>query len=199
MQRHEAKRESEVLVLHSGGIDSTACLRFYTEQSFVVSAMFIDYGQASRKNELAAARAITKRLRIPLSTIRVQGARKKSSGLIVGRNAFLVMVALLELVPPIRIIALGIHAGTRYPDCSMPFVSRIQKILDIYTGGQIQLGAPFLNWRKSDIWNFCTTHRVPLQMTYSCERGMRKIWRATGRNCASRCARSTESTARNGK
>ena len=35
------------LVLLSGGIDSTSCIVYYKEREFGLSALFVDYGQAS--------------------------------------------------------------------------------------------------------------------------------------------------------
>jgi len=46
------KKESPALILLSGGIDSTACVHYYLDQKFDVKAVFIDYGQKARKNEL---------------------------------------------------------------------------------------------------------------------------------------------------
>ncbi len=168
-RRHSGPR---VTVLLSGGIDSTACLSYYLREGFHVGALFIDHGQAGAKREARAAKSICRHFRVPLKIVRLIGSTDKGPGLIAGRNAFLLLTAALEFKARAGVIALGIHSGTRYRDCSPYFVQRMQAVLDIYTGGAVQIGAPFLNWRKADIWAFATRKDVPLSLTYSCERGL---------------------------
>ena len=56
-----------VLVLLSGGIDSSACLVFYLTQGFSVSALFVDYGQVSKGREESAASAMCAHYGVPLN------------------------------------------------------------------------------------------------------------------------------------
>lgn len=161
----------KVRVLLSGGIDSSACVAFYLEQGFSVNGIFVDYGQIAAPREIEAARAIARHYNIPFSRLTWSGLHKKKAGFIRGRNAFLLVAALMELPEDAGILALGIHLGTEYLDCTPPFVRNMQSIFDTYTGGMIQIGAPFLEWTKSDIWMYCKSQGVPLEITYSCERG----------------------------
>jgi 7-cyano-7-deazaguanine synthase len=71
------------------------------------------------------------------------------------------------------VIGIGIHAGTEYPDCSPAFVDAMQRLLDVYSGGEVQLDAPFLSWSKPEIWEYARRLGVPLDATYSCEFGPR--------------------------
>ena len=81
------------------------------------------------------------------------------------------MTALLAKWPFVGTIVLGIHAGSRYPDCSPAFISVMQSALDLYTRGTVQLLAPFLEWTKRDIVAFAEASGVPVHLTYSCELG----------------------------
>lgn len=162
---------SAVTVLLSGGIDSTACLAFYLSQKHTTDALFIEYGQASINQELRAAQSISRHYRIQLHRIKVAGVTQKGGGLIVGRNAFLLGLALMEFRRETGLIAIGIHAGTNYADCSRPFVRRMQAIFDCCASGRIRIAAPFLAWSKRDILAFAAGRSVPIHMTYSCERG----------------------------
>jgi 7-cyano-7-deazaguanine synthase len=163
---------SRATVLLSGGIDSTACLAYYLEQAFGADALFIDYGQAGATRELRAATAVCRHFGVHLRTVRLTGTLRKGRGLIVARNAFLLSVAAMEFRKHAGVIALGIHSGTRYSDCSPTFVRKMQSVLDVYASGALQIGVPFLRWRKVDIWTFAQAMRVPLRLTYSCERGL---------------------------
>jgi 7-cyano-7-deazaguanine synthase len=158
-------------VLLSGGIDSSACVAFYLEQEFRVAGIFVDYGQIAMPREVRAAEAVAKHYRIPLTKLKWTGVQEKPSGLILGRNAFLLVGALMELPEDRGILSIGIHAGTHYQDCKGPFVRKMQSLFDTYTKGKIQIGIPFLKWIKSDIWQYSISRRVPLDLTYSCERG----------------------------
>jgi 7-cyano-7-deazaguanine synthase len=168
-----AKRSaSKAIVLLSGGIDSTACLAHYRDQGFRVEAVFINYGQLAAKKELRAAKSVCRQFQVPLRIVRLTGATRKGAGLVVGRNAFLLTTAALEFGAEKGIIALGIHSGTRYRDCSPQFVRRMQAVFDACVGGRVQIGVPFLRWKKGDIWTFAKAKNVPLRLTYSCERGL---------------------------
>ena len=161
------------VVLLSGGIDSAACLDFHRRQRFTLSGLHVTYGQAGASREEAAALAIANHYQIPLTLVTLVNARYKSAGEIQGRNAFLIFTALMELGSVIpTIVALGVHSSTAYYDCSPGFLDSIQAIVDGQCEGCVRVTAPFLNWTKRDIWDYCVEHRVPVELTYSCERGL---------------------------
>ena len=75
------------------------------------------------------------------------------------------MIALMNFSFKNGVIAIGLHKVPNYPDCDEYFVRKIQSIFDIYAEGTIQIGAPFLNFNKSQIWKFCQDGNVPLHLT----------------------------------
>lgn len=99
------------------------------------------------------------------------GYENLAGGYVLGRNAFLLHVALMAFSHPAGIIALGIHSGTRYVDCTAGFLRHMQASFDLYADGRIRVDAPFLNWSKREIWEFCRKIGAPLELTYSCENG----------------------------
>jgi len=165
---------TNVMVLLSGGIDSSACVGFYTSKKSSVTALFIDYGQASRRHERRAATCISNHFGIPLRCLSLKGAAQKCKGEILARNAFLLYTALLEFPYRSGIIAIGIHAGTPYFDCSAKFIRSCQILFDTYADGRVQIGTPFLDWTKGEIWTYSLQQSLPLAMTYSCELGHRQ-------------------------
>ena len=150
-------------------MDSAACVKFFLNEGMDVRGLHVDYGQAAAKEEDAAARGVAAHYGIPITSMRCAGFHGKADGLIVGRNAFLVCVALMEA--PHSLIALGIHSGTRYWDCSARFLESMQVIVDGYTDGRVRLIAPFLTWSKRQVWAFSKSNEVPIELTYSCETG----------------------------
>lgn len=162
---------NSVAVLVSGGIDSAALLAFYLSQRFSVRALFVDFGQPAARQESRAAKAVCKHYGVDLSIMAVKSGATFSSGEITGRNAFLVFSALLVGGARPGMIAMGIHEGPPYYDCSEGFLKSIQTVVDGYAAGKIKVAAPFLNWGKQVIWEFCKEVKVPVESTYSCEKG----------------------------
>ncbi len=156
----------------SGGIDSAACVDFYLHQGIEVSGLHVSYGQSAAHQEEEAARFIADHYKIPLTIVRLTGSRGKPDGEIFGRNAFLLFTALIELDVRRAIVAVGIHSGTPYYDCSESFITAAQSIVDGQSDGCIRLAAPFLKWTKRNIWEYCLQRSVPIDHTYSCEKGL---------------------------
>jgi 7-cyano-7-deazaguanine synthase len=165
---------SNVLVLLSGGIDSSACISYYISQQFSVSGLFVDYGQAAAAPESKAARAVSRYYDIPLDVIKVVGGKKWEMGCVPGRNAFLLFTALINFKWKNGLVAIGIHSGTNYWDCSDEFVKRMQEIFEAYTTQCICIDAPFLKWNKRNIWDYCIKEKVPVDLTFSCELGLKQ-------------------------
>jgi 7-cyano-7-deazaguanine synthase len=160
---------STVTVLLSGGIDSTACVHFYIRQRFRVRPVFVDYGQPASKAESKSARAVSAFYRLPLRTISIHGPRIPRSGEILARNLALVSSALMDVGLGTNLIALGIHAGTRYFDCSRAFTRLCERLLEGYTDGRVRIAAPFLAMNKGQVWKYCKLNHVPVNLTWSCE------------------------------
>lgn len=165
------KKNHNTLVLLSGGIDSCACIDFYLQKDNHVDALFIDYGQPSAKRELDAALRVCKHYQIDMSEIALSKKAASTRGFWLGRNAFFLTTGMMYFPHSHGVVALGIHSGTQYPDCSIEFTSIMQMTFDLYSDGRIQVGAPFLNFTKREIWEYCTNKNVPVNLTYSCELG----------------------------
>ncbi len=159
----------EVLILLSGGIDSTACVDFYIDFGRPPFGFFIDYGQPAAKKEAESAKAIADYYSIPVIFSKWKGHTDKISGFINGRNSFLITAALMECPINVSVIAIGIHSGTDYKDCSKQFLTSMQNVIDIYKNGRLHLSAPFIDFTKAEIYFYCIERRIPIELTYSCE------------------------------
>jgi len=159
------------VLLLSGGLDSTACLDFLINKNYNVSPLYIDYGQVSNKREKSSAIKICNYYKLDLKVINISEL-PKYSGEIIGRNALLLIMALMINNDFNGLVSIGIHSGTSYRDCSAAFISSMQKIFDIYSDGKIQLYVPFLHWTKDEIWSYSLNNKIPINLTYSCELGL---------------------------
>jgi len=158
-------------VLMSGGIDSAACAHFLLANGIAVSAVFIDYGQAASAFEREAALSLAAYLKIPLKQLIVQGGPIFGPGELVGRNGFLISAALFLTKGEPSLIAMGLHAGTPYVDCSEVFAKSMSRIIAEQTDGQVALSTPFISWNKRDVFEYFVSNNLPLDLTYSCEIG----------------------------
>jgi 7-cyano-7-deazaguanine synthase len=170
MQAMDANNK-EVLVLVSGGLDSTACLHFYLDFGRPPEALFIDYGQPAARREEVAAKSVCDHYHVPLHIFHLPARSISVPGFIVGRNLFLAGAALILKPSSIRVIAMGIHAGTGYPDCTPEFLQTLQALYDLSSHNYVHIAAPFIDWTKAEIWEYCFINKIPVELTYSCELG----------------------------
>jgi 7-cyano-7-deazaguanine synthase len=170
--RYFMSSPNDALVLFSGGIDSTACVHLLLESGHDVRPLFVDYGQKAAWAELAAARELVSEFSLVLYTMTVKNEVAYGPGEIAGRNAFLIFSAMLGgFCSGNGSIALGIHFGTPYYDCSPAFIGSIDRLVREYTDGCRRVVAPLLNFTKRDILAYCIERGLPLERTYSCEAG----------------------------
>jgi 7-cyano-7-deazaguanine synthase len=161
----------EVLQLLSGGIDSSACIQFLLEANFSIRPFFIDFGQSAAVKEREASLSICHFFGLKLEEARVLDLGHFDGGLIQGRNQFLISTALLKCSSQTSFISLGIHSGTEYLDCSEDFLISMQQLVNKTTTRQIHLIAPFLSWKKHEIWQYILERKLPIEKMVSCEKG----------------------------
>ncbi|KOY81874.1 7-cyano-7-deazaguanine synthase [Lysinibacillus macroides] len=168
------RENDSVLVLASGGIDSTALIEYYASKKYKVSALFFDYGQISRTKELQAVRKVCSYYGIKLEEAQLGFTLKNTSGEFIGRNALFITSAFNFLPNNYSKISIGIHSGTPYYDCSKTFVEDFQRIVDGYFEGTVLIDVPFVEFTKGQIIEYCLQENVPINLTYSCENGYEK-------------------------
>ena len=158
-------------VLLSGGMDSAACAHLLAAQGYAVRGIFVDFGQPARELETAAVNRLSHLLGIQTTTLRAQSPDGFGTGELVGRNAFLLTAAIFLGRVRHGLLAIGIHAGTPYYDCSPGFFDRLRILAEEHTNGRLTLVAPFLNWTKGQIYEYVLRSGLPVDATYSCESG----------------------------
>ena len=161
----------DVWVLMSGGIDSSACARYFQERGDSVKGIFVDYSQSAAEAERQAVERVTRHLGLPLSVLSFRSSREYGAGEVMGRNAFLVFSTLMGLQPRGGVLSLGVHSGTSYYDCGPDFIGRISEVIEHYSEGRLQLHCPFLLETKSFVYRYAQLAGIPINLTYSCEMG----------------------------
>ena len=186
-------RDDAVLVLLSGGVDSSTVCLYLRERGFRVLPHFIFYGQRAAAAEWDAAQAVARALSLdtpdstdlsPLgSTLDfalvkggVQGdeasfAERFHESFLPHRNLLLATCAAMQAVSRgIRAIALGVVGGAdvAYPDTTPLFVRRLRALLRMST--DVRVLAPFAAKTKDDVARFGWDRGFDYSLTYSCHR-----------------------------
>lgn len=162
-----------VTVLASGGLDSTVCLAYYRAREDDVQALWVDYGQPAARAEAAAVARIAAHYAVPLLELRVAGIPWQGTGEpreYPARNLTLAALA-LNTHPGPGLIALGIHAGSPFEDCTESFVAQLDSLVSLLSRGRVRVDCPFVAWSKFDVARWGWSAGVPFHLTYSCERG----------------------------
>lgn len=188
--------KGKIVILHSGGLDSSCLLYYVRNLGFEPLALSFDYGQR-HKRELYAAEAVAYEAKIPHYILKIPalGELGHSSQtdlcipvpeghytdenmkitVVPNRNMILLaFAAAYAMANDAKLIGIANHAGDHaiYPDCRPDFVLGMQTILQETWG--ISLKAPFTHHTKSDIVLTGQPLMVPFHLTFSCYNGQIK-------------------------
>lgn len=161
----------QAAVLLSGGLDSAACVHLLKAQGHAVRGVFVDFGQAAIAPETVAVARVAAGLGIQITTLTCRAPGGFGAGELIGRNAFLITSAIFLGRVSTGLLAIGVHAGTPYFDCSPSFVDRMKTLAEEHTDGRLTVTAPFLQWNKGQIYEYVVQNGLPVADTYSCESG----------------------------
>lgn len=192
------RRPRRLVVVYSGGLDSTVLLYFLLREGHTVWALSIDYGQRHRR-ELDSAREICRSLEVTHEVAALNGLQ----GLLGGSSLTTPSVAVPDghyaqenmkqtIVPNRNMIMLAIaggwalslgceavayaaHGGDHaiYPDCRHEFTEAMDQAFQLADWNVLRLMSPFVNRSKADIVRLGTDLAVPFERTWSCYKGER--------------------------
>jgi len=193
-------RNKLVIILTSGGLDSSTVAGLAKNSHAKIIGLSFDYGQRHKK-ELEAAKKIAKHfkfsdLKIVKLDLSMWGGSSltdeekeiPSEGLnssiipstyVPGRNTIFISVALsfAEAVNA-DLVGLGVNAldYSGYPDCRPDYIEQFQKLANLSSkrgrdNRPIKLWAPLLNLNKEEIFELAFTNNVPIKETWSCYKG----------------------------
>ena len=186
----------KVIVLLSGGIDSTTAFYHAREESDLVAGVSFDYGSRHNEKELAEAAYHCAKLGVPHEVIKLAFVETLfSSALLKGqetipdghyeaetmkatvvpfRNGIMLSVAagFAESIGA-RGVVIGAHAGDHaiYPDCRETFMNFMAKAIKVGTYAEIELLCPFISMTKSEIVRRGQELKVDFIHTWSCYKG----------------------------
>jgi len=173
----------KALSLLSGGMDSMTTLAIALEECHEVRAISILYGQRHSK-EVEHAKMIADYFGVPhhiyeidlkmmkseLTTGVPLNTQKLPSTYVPARNGLFLLYAMgIAQSLNYNRVYIGINMiDASYPDCTDTFINTMQKIFDIYTGGNIMICAPLIYLDKADIVREGERLGVPWKLSWSC-------------------------------
>ncbi len=186
-----------MIVLLSGGMDSTVLLANALAEGSTVEAVSIHYGQRHAR-ELEAAGSIARYYRLRHDVVDLTPLRDLLAGsalttgpdvpdghyadenmrvtVVPNRNMIMLSVAAgIAAARGHRHVATAVHAGDHfiYPDCRPEFTAAVSLAAMLGTAGygDVDIVAPFVRKTKTEIARLGYTLRAPLAMSWSCYKG----------------------------
>lgn len=162
-----------VLVLLSGGIDSSVLAGKLVKEGYKVEGLFINYNQPWIEEEQSAD-LISKCLRIPLTKLSISSEIKedsKNKGFVPLRNAILLSLGCsVAFSKGLKSVAIGCNqSGNEFRDQDAEFIDRFNFMTQsCFVGRYPWVIAPFLTFKKSHIINLGRKYNIPLELTKSC-------------------------------
>jgi len=194
----------KVVVVLSGGLDSTVLLASALEQGFEVRAITFDYGQRHNREIQSAIRVAhhfgldpgnTHKL-IDISHVGeqlLQGSALTSPSVEVPLGHYADPSMRITVVPNRNMImlsiaagwaislscgavALGVHAGDHavYPDCRPRFFAAAEEALRLGNYVSLTVMTPFIDWTKAAIVKHGAELKAPFELSWSCYQGGEK-------------------------
>ena len=166
---------AKIVVLMSGGVDSSIVAAMLKEDGHDVTGLFVDYGQLTASAEEIAVRDVCKHLginyyKITMSLRPIVRSSLLGNGTdpyIPGRNAFLISLgtAYAKMIG-YETVALGAREDSGYPDQSARFIHAMCGTIGSAYG--IDVISPIIWLSKKKLIEFAKRTGFPLDITYSC-------------------------------
>jgi len=186
----------KIVVVLSGGLDSTTVLYRMRSEYGDVRALTFDYGQSHRVQELRAAKRTCDLLGIPQTIADISAiqhlidhssltgniplplgeyaATTMTSTVVPNRNMIIGAIAIgYAINTDADAVAFGVHSGDHdlYPDCRPEFMRALNAVSEVANYRYVKIFAPYMNLTKADIIRDGMTLGVDYANTWSCYAG----------------------------
>lgn len=178
----------DLVILFSGGLDSTTLLALALEQGRSPLALSFMYGARHQTREMSAARELAAFYKVPREVMDLRDsfyeigrASNLTSGagsvVVPNRNAILLSLTVgLADARGIGEVWFGANASDHagFPDCRPEFIDAFAEVARLGTRRSVQVRAPFCALAKREVAQLAQRLNVPIARTYSCYEGTRE-------------------------
>jgi len=187
---------SKIIVVLSGGLDSSVLLHHHLHRNDEVIALSVDYSQRHKK-ELQYARLQCEEAGVRHEIVDLSSVGRLFTGssqtdpnvavplghyeqetmkatVVPNRNMILLSVALgLAVTHKAAGVSYGAHAGDHaiYPDCRSEFVDALNAAAHLCDWHEVEIFRPFINKTKADVVKLGDELDVDFRRTWSCYQG----------------------------
>jgi len=178
-----------MVVLASGGLDSTLVGLLAQEEGISIAPLFVDYGQRAVEQEWMACQAVHKYLGLPqpkkmdlsgfgeIISTGLTSLEKdvKTEAFTPGRNLlFLLAGTSYAYQIGANSVAIGLLSEkfSLFPDQKALFLEKAEQTLAVAVGRPIRILAPLFEFSKADVCQLA--HQKGIEGTYSCHKGSEK-------------------------
>lgn len=157
----------KILVLLSGGLDSSLVLATCVGQGHSCSAVGFDYGQP-HLIELEQAAQIARHYSTPFRVVPLPTMPRVNDVVFAGRNLVLIAQALaIAAAEKFDAVAVGCNESDwmRFPDCRPGFWNAVRTAAEAYG---VKVLTPLLHSWKAQIVHEAERIGVPIELTWSC-------------------------------
>jgi len=194
----------KVVIIISGGMDSTTLLYDILNKGYDVYALSFDYKQRHRK-ELEMARKTCEKLKVPHKIVDITSINQLLQGnsltsdidvpegnynedsmkatVVPNRNMIFLSLAIgYAISVKAKKVYYGAHAGDHaiYPDCRKDFIEAMQKVASLCDYEKIMIEAPYIDIDKAEILKKGTALGVDYSLTWTCYKGKEKPCKKCG-------------------
>ena len=188
--------KKSIVLICSGGIDSTTALYVAKNKRYQVHSMSFDYGQLHRK-EIDCAKWHCNYLKVPHQIMQLSGAKDlwenhsalTSSGkvphghynqedmkltVVPNRNMLMISYAIAKAITvKADEVWFGAHSGdhTIYPDCRPAFIQAMDNAAKLADWHQVSVVAPFAAVDKTQIVKIGVSLQIDYSQTWTCYQG----------------------------
>lgn len=182
----------KVLVILSGGLDSTTALHKLLDEGHIVGAISFDYGQ-KHICELKCAKYWTGALGISHNIVSLAGifsgsaltndkpmpmtdysVESMKATVVPNRNMVMLSIAISKAIASgYDAIAYGAHAGDNavYPDCRPVFVDAMRHASSLCDWSPVEILTPLINMSKKEVVDLAKMLGFDYSRTWSCYEG----------------------------
>lgn len=179
-----------IVLLCSGGIDSTVLLYRLLADGYDVFPLYINYGQTTVEGELKAIDSVLPpEIRERLFILEIPNLRKIGTGTLIGEypeqtgsksawysseffpNRNIILLSLAATYSHrigCKKIAIGVVGENSYPDTSTLFLNAIKNALSVSLSEKFTIIAPYADRNRSVVIDDAKALNVPLDKTFSC-------------------------------